>query len=140
MRPLAQSDRHDAPRLIDELVPCEAAVIDDVFVGCEDAVGEPVVAHELPDVLDRVQLGALGRQRQERDVGGHHQCCRGMPPGLIEDQDGMGARRDVESDLFEVHPHRLAVAAGHDDGRALAFSRTDGAEDVGRGGALILGG
>ena len=63
-----------------------------------------------------------------------------MPACLIEDQDGMGAGRDVESDLFEVHPHRLAVAAGHDDGRALAFGRADCTEDVGRGGALILGG
>ena len=27
-----------------------------------------------------------------------------MPACLIEDQDGMGARRDVECDLFEVHP------------------------------------
>lgn len=52
---------HDAPRLIDELVPGLAAMADDVVVKGEDAVGGPVVAHELPDVLDRVQLEALGR-------------------------------------------------------------------------------
>ena len=39
---------------IDELVPSVAAVIDDVVVGFEHPVGEPVVAHQLPDVLDRV--------------------------------------------------------------------------------------
>ena len=32
MRPLAQTDGYDAPRLIDELVPGEAGVIDDVVV------------------------------------------------------------------------------------------------------------
>ena len=33
MCPLPQPDGHDAPRLVDELVPGEAAVIDDVVVG-----------------------------------------------------------------------------------------------------------
>lgn len=31
MSPLAQSDGHDAPRLIREAVPCEAAMVEDVF-------------------------------------------------------------------------------------------------------------
>src|SRR6266404_9605963 len=34
-------------------------------VGFEDAVGEPVVTHELPDVLDRVELWALRRQQND---------------------------------------------------------------------------
>lgn len=45
-------------------------MIEDVPCGCEGAVGEPVVAHELLGVLDRVQLGGLGRQHQDGDVGG----------------------------------------------------------------------
>ena len=47
MRPLAHADRHDAPWLIDEVVPGEAAVVDDVVVGFEDAVRQPIVTHEL---------------------------------------------------------------------------------------------
>ena len=43
----------------------------DVAVGTEDAVGEPVVADELPDILDRIEFGAFGRQRDERDVRRH---------------------------------------------------------------------
>ena len=35
--------------------------------------------------------------------------------------------------------HRLGIAGGHDQGRALALHRADGTEDVGRGGALIAG-
>jgi hypothetical protein len=47
VRPLAQSDGHDAPGLIDELVPSVAAMVDEIVVGFEEAVREPVVAHEL---------------------------------------------------------------------------------------------
>src|SRR5438309_5438187 len=67
--PLAQSDGHDAPRLIDELVPCRTTMVDEIVVGFEDAVGEPVVAHELPDVLDRVELWAFRRQQNDGDIG-----------------------------------------------------------------------
>ena len=50
MSPVSQSDGHDEPRLIRELVPRRAAVIEDVAVGGEDPVGDPVLAQELPDV------------------------------------------------------------------------------------------
>ena len=63
-----------------------------------------------------------------------------MPPCLIEQQDGVRARRDVEGDLFEMHAHRLAIATGHDDASALALGGADRPEDPGRGPALILGG
>jgi hypothetical protein len=51
-----------------------------------------------------------------------------MPSGLIEDQDGMRARRDMEGDFLEMHAHGLAVATGHDDASALSLSRTDRTE------------
>ena len=57
MGPIPGSDGHDFPGLVDELVPGKAAVVEDILVGLEDPVREPVVAHELPDVLDRVQFG-----------------------------------------------------------------------------------
>ena len=62
MRPLAQSDGHDAPRLIGELVPSLTAMVDEIIVGFEDAVREPVVTHELPDVLDRIEFRGFRRQ------------------------------------------------------------------------------
>lgn len=37
-------------------------MIEDVFVGFVDAVRQPVVTHELPDVFDRVELGAFRQQ------------------------------------------------------------------------------
>ena len=57
MRPIAHADGHDLPWLADELVPGFAAERDDVFVGFENPVRQPVVAHELQDVLGWVQLG-----------------------------------------------------------------------------------
>ena len=44
-------------RLCEEFSPCVAGGVDDGLVGVEDAVGEPVGAQILPDVLDRVELG-----------------------------------------------------------------------------------
>jgi len=45
--------------MIDEFFPGVAAVIDDILVGLEDSVREPVLAHELPDILDGFSSGHL---------------------------------------------------------------------------------
>lgn len=87
MRPPAHFARHDAPGLIDELVPCEGAVVDDVDIGFEDAVRQPVVAHELQDIFDRVEFGVSWRQWHQGDVGRHDQFGRSMPSGLFEQED-----------------------------------------------------
>ena len=52
-----------------------AAVIDDIVVGFEDAVREPVVAHILPDIFNRIELWAFRRQGENGDVGGNEQSC-----------------------------------------------------------------
>ena len=46
----------------------------------------------LPDVLDRVQLGCLGRERHEGDIGWDHKFLRLMPARLIHQEEGMRAR------------------------------------------------
>lgn len=65
------------------------------------------------------------------------QLGRTVPSGLIKDDDGMGTGRHVERDLFQMHAHRLAVAAGHNDPGSLAFGRANWAEDPVRGSSLI---
>ncbi len=112
---------------------------DDVVIAAEDAVGEPVVAQELPDVLDRVELRRARRQRQEGDVVWYDELAREVPAGLVEDEDGVGARRDGGADLAEMRLHRRRVAVGHHEAGALALFRADCAEDVGPLGALIVG-
>jgi len=61
-----------------------------------------------------------------------------MPAGLIEQDDAMSLRFDGPRDLRQVEGHGLGVAAGQDQARALALLGADGAEDVGRAGALIV--
>ena len=137
MCPISQTDGHDGPRLIDEFVPGIATVVEDIVVGEEHAVGEPVVADELPDVLDRVEFGALRRQWHERDVGRYGELVRQVPSRLVKEQYGVAARRDGRGDLGQVQVHRLGIASGQHERCPLAERGTDGAEDVGGSGALI---
>ena len=60
-----------------------------------------------------------------------------MPAGLIEDQHGMSAGRDLRGDFGEVQIHSFGVAMGQDESCALAVLWTDGAENIGGGRALI---
>jgi hypothetical protein len=55
-----------------------------------------------------------------------------MPIGLIDEQRGAGAWRDLRGDFGEMQVHRLDVAAGHDERRGLAVLRADRSEDAGR--------
>ena len=99
-----------------------------------------VVAHVLPNGLDRVELRRLGRQRQERDVVWHLQLVREVPPGLIQHQEGVMTRCDGQADLFQMKGHGLGGAAGQDEPGGLALGGTDRTEDVGRLGPLIARG
>ena len=137
--PFSGSDRGDTSWLFGEFVPSMAAVIEDVVVVSEDAVREPVVAQELPDVLDRVEFRRSGRERQQGDVVGDLERRGGMPACPVEDDDGMGTGFDGAGDLGEMGAHCLCIGPGHDKAGRLAFLRADGAEDIGRGCAPVLG-
>lgn len=60
-----------------------------------------------------------------------------MPRRLIDDEDGMGARRHGLGDLGKMTIHGVDVAPGQDESRSLAQGRTDRPEDPRRAGALI---
>ena len=138
MRPVAHADGHDRPRLVDKLVPGVAAVVENVLVGLEYPVGEPVVAHELPDVFGRIELGRFGWQRHQGDVVGNGELVGEMPAGLIEQQHGMATRLDRLGDLRQMQRHRGGVAARQHQARRSAARRADRAEEIGRAGALIV--
>lgn len=93
MSSAARTDGHYFPWLADEGVPCEAAVVVGVRVGCEDADGESVIAHELPDVLERVQFWRSRWQWHQGDVARRRQLGKGVSAGLIEQNHGVDARR-----------------------------------------------
>jgi hypothetical protein len=130
-RPIAHTDGDDFPRLIDEFIPGVAAMVEDILEGFEDPVRQPIVAHELPDVLLRVQFRAFRRQPDQRDIRRDVQAAREMPAGLIEEKRRVRAGRDLRGDFGQVEVHRFGVAPGHDERRALAVPGTDRPEDIG---------
>ncbi len=122
MSPLAQADGHDDPGLVDELVPSVTEVIDDLLVGVEDPVGEPVVANELPHSLDRVEFRGARRQWQERDVVRDLELGREVPAGLVEEQHRMRAGCHRLTDLLQLVGHGVGVAIRQDQPAPLPFA------------------
>ena len=145
MSPLAVSDGHDAFRLADQLVPGMTAMIGDLAAGSEDAVGEPVVPHELPDVFDGIELRASGWQRNDADIPGYDERGGRMPRGLIHEQSDMGpGRRGFERFLQgagsstawqaiakQSAERGVGPAERQDKPCALARGRADCPEDAG---------
>ena len=109
-------------------------MVDEIVVGFEDAVGEPVVAQELPYFLDRVELWALRRQQNAGDY--RRSRSRYVPDGL-DGRGGGGGSGHCGGDLGEVQVHRLGVAGRHDQSCTLALLRADCTEDVGGSGPLV---
>jgi hypothetical protein len=115
-------------------------MIEDGVIGIEDAIGQPVVAHELPDFFDRVEFGALGRQRQDGDARRHDQLAGEISACLVHQQDRVCTGCDGLGDLGQMQAHRSRSAALQDESGPLAVSGTDRTKDSGGGGALILRG
>jgi len=132
-------DGHNAPRLIYEFVPRLAAEVDDIVVGSEHPVGEPVVAHELPDILNRVEFRTFGRERYDADIVRHVQLVSHMPTGLIHQYNSVSARSDGERYFCQMECHGFGIAERQHQPRALAVLRADCAEDIGRFGPLVFG-
>ena len=58
---------------------------------------------------------------QQADVVGQVQeAAKPMPPGAIQQHDGMGARCDVAADFDQMQVHRLGIGLGQHQGRADA--------------------
>jgi hypothetical protein len=113
-------------------------MVEDIVVGSKNAVGEPVVAHELPDVFDRVEFGRFGWQRHQGDVVRDVELVREVPAGLVEQQHGVGSGGDGLGDFFQMQRHGGGIAARQNEAGCGSLSRTDGTEDVGGARALIV--
>lgn len=95
-------------------------MIENALVGGKYHVAEPVVTHELPDSLDLVEFGRMGRQRQHGDGVGDHEVAGDVPARAIEDQRGVRPRINGAADLGDVLVHGRGVATGHHQAGALA--------------------
>jgi hypothetical protein len=68
-------------------------------------VREEAFAQVEPDPLDRVELRAVGRQRQEGDGVGHAEPVRHVPAGLVEEEDGVYAGLELLGEVRQEHLH-----------------------------------
>ena len=106
----------------------------------KDAVRQPVLPHELPDVLLGIEFWRTRRQRQKRDVVWNLERLGAMPAGLIEDENGVSAGADFGCDLVEMKLHGFGVAGRQHEGGAGSVFGADRTEQIGRLGALIVDG
>jgi len=90
-----------------------------------------------PDALHRVQFGRVGRQRNQRDVGGYGECVRAMPARLIEDHGRMFVLSEGSREAVQEHLHRRSIGIGHHQCEGVVRARLDGGEDIGKGKALV---
>lgn len=72
--------------------------------------------------------GDLGGSGRRVMLSGHDEPGGDVPACLVEDENGVRARRDRGADLDEMRLHRLGVGERHDESCALAELRTDGTE------------
>ena len=106
--------------------------------GNKDAVRQPILTHELPDVFLGIEFGRARRQRQERDIAWNPEVFCTMPSGLIEDENGVSTGGDFGCDFVEVKLHGLGVAGRQHEGCASSAFGADRTEQIGRLGALIM--
>ena len=91
---------------------------------------EEALAQVQPDPLDRIELGAAGRQRQQRDVVGHGELGREMPAGPIKKQDGVHAGRQLLGEGPQEQRHGLGRGTGQGQREGFVRARSAGGEQV----------
>lgn len=112
-------------------------MINNILLGFEDTVRQPVLAYDEPEV-NRIEFWGFRRQRQDRDVCGHDEIIGHVPARLIHDEDGMCVIGDMACDLSQMPRHGIGVAPRHDECRRLAELGADSAKDVGGPRTLIV--
>jgi hypothetical protein len=62
---------------------------------------------------------------------GEGQIAGNVPPGAVNDNDGMGARRNGLADFDQMKVHCFCIDIGHEQRRSHIARRTDSAKNVG---------
>ena len=106
-------------------------MVDDIVVGREDAVRQPVLAHEEPEIFDRVKLRRFRREGQDRDVVRHDEIVGHVPSRLVHDEDGMRIIGNIMGYFCKMLVHGVSITPGHHESGSLAELGADGTEDIG---------
>lgn len=117
-------------RLGCERVPGAAGGMEHGTIVAQDPVREIPLAQVEPDPLNGVELGAVGRQRQQGDVPGHHQPATTMPAGLVQEQHGVRAGSELGSKAGQEDVHGRGGCLGQRQGEGLVRARPAGGEHI----------
>jgi hypothetical protein len=90
-----------------------------------------------PHAFDWIELGAIGRQRHERDVAGNIKRFAAVPAGPVNNKRHVLVLRDRRGEGVEEHLHARRVGVRQDQRKIVVGARLDGGVDVGVGIALI---
>ena len=110
--PVCGDDRGYRCRVVREEVPGCGGLAEDFIVAVEGGVGALVGTQTLPDVFERVEIERIGQRDDQCDFTVHEPVFAAVPSGTFKDHTSMRARRDSQSDLGEMHIHRLGVDMG----------------------------
>ena len=77
------------------------------------------MAHVLPDILLRIELRALRRDRDDRDIVGDLELGRQEPAGLVHGHDGVRAGGNCAGDLCQMQGLVLVLQKGRTRPAAL---------------------
>ena len=117
-KPGERAEGLDSAGFLAQGVPGRAAGVKDVVVGRPESVREEALLEIEPDALDGVQLGRVGRQEDEGEIGWDAQASAGVPA----EARGMGARRTVLASSSSISCMAAVSATGRTS--ATPVSRT----------------
>ncbi len=95
-----------------------------------DTVAQVVALEKGPQPLYRIQLGAVRRQVQQREILRHLQSFRQMPTGLIENENHLHLRSDPLADESQMMVHVRGVDRRGQQGRGVPRDRIDRSEQI----------
>jgi hypothetical protein len=108
-----------------------AAGVDDGLYGGQEAQREEPLAKVQPDALDGIELGAVGGQEDQCDVGWDAELAADVPAGAVEHHDEVNVRRAGCRNVIEEHLHGAGIDGRQNERDVLARCRPDRGEDVG---------
>lgn len=96
----------------------------------EEAIVERLFAQVIPEVLDRIQFGRIGRQFEQAQIGRGCERTALMPTRAVKDHDDPVVRMSL-GDLVEEDLHALAIDLRQNQRVELPISHGDGGISVG---------
>ena len=127
----------DAAGLSAEAAPSSRCGDGDGIIIVEQAHRQEFLLEIEPDAFDRIELGPVGRQFDERDISGHLQALRAVPACTVEHEGDMivGAKRFGE--CLEKYSHSLGIRVWQNECEGMICAGLNRCVNIGGNIALI---